>query len=209
MVAGNELIDVEVYYDSGLYGSTSSESNKIFLNSRDVVRDSCRRKTTCAHELFHRVQYEYGFVTGTADQAWWVEGLGSWSQKYAYPDQQDYVRRIISGLKNPKHNLLYRSYDACLFWKYFGERSQGFGLASELQAIRRFLELHESNGRDAKSACAEICEAVYPQRPFDNFFGEWVLANYSKDLQDAPHGYLDNEIESTSCGRTWGAVSSS
>ena len=204
-VNGMQVIDVEVYFDAGLYGSTSSFGNKIFLNSRDVVRDNCRRRTTSAHELFHRVQYSYGYVTGTANQRWWVEALGSWSQKYAYPTEHDYLRRVVAGFNSPKRNLLSRSYDACHYWKYVGERLvANNSFQHEFEAIRNFMELHDSNGNDAPAACATLCQQLHSSRSFDNAFVEWAMANFAKDYLGSPYGYNDNLVQITNCSRPFG-----
>ena len=68
---GKKLIDVRVY-DLGtfLFGQTSSTWDHIELNSKQVVRDDCKRKTTPVHELFHRVQYSYDYVSGTGGMRW-------------------------------------------------------------------------------------------------------------------------------------------
>jgi hypothetical protein len=66
-----KLIDIYVYAlppdreGNPVYGFTRSEVDYIRLNSL-VVRDACKRLTTSAHELFHRVQYTYGYEDGPA-----------------------------------------------------------------------------------------------------------------------------------------------
>ena len=201
------IIDVEVYSNPRLHGSTMSHSNTIFLNSSTVVMDACRRQTTSAHELFHRVQYSYGYVTGTPNQAWWVEALGAWSQEYSYHAINDYVTRVNWGLAKPNLKLLNRSYDACHYWKYFGEQlmKRNLEVTSEQQALREFLEEFATNGFDAKAAS----EAITLKRismNFDRFFQDWSKANYIKDLDNPNDRYeyeKDEEI-TTSCSRIYG-----
>ena len=73
-----EMVDVKVYdLGDGLYGETSSSWNYMNLNSKQVVNDACNRKTTPAHELWHRVEYAFGYVSGTANMGWIVEGTAS------------------------------------------------------------------------------------------------------------------------------------
>jgi hypothetical protein len=208
LVGGIRLLDVEIYFDAGLFGSTSSFRNQIFLNSRDVVRDPCRRQTTSAHELFHRVQYAYGYITGTPGQRWWVEALGSWSQQYAYPDEHDYVLRVESGLRNPHISLLTRSYDACHFWKHFGERLAAYGtFPSEREAVAAFLQEYNSNGRDAQAACDRVWSNYQASQPFNSLFALWATANFAKDFTGFPDGYADNARVVTRCGRNYGPYS--
>lgn len=207
LIGGKRIIDVEVYFDPGLYGSTSSTSNTIFLNSRDVVRDECRRRTTSAHELFHRVQYAYGYVSGTGGQKWWVEATASWSQDYTYDEVNDYVTRIDSGLSNPDTSLLARSYDGCFYWKYFGEQinKRSAAVTSEEQALREFVEEYSTNGLNAKTA-SETVTSNRISRNFDQFFQDWSKSNYIKDLDNPGmrYEYDEDETVTTSCGRTYG-----
>lgn len=210
-VNGSPLIDVNTYSDPGLFGSTSSFRNEIFLNSRHVVRDECRRRTTSAHELFHRVEYAYGYVTGTANQSWWVEALGSWSQNYAYPDQFDYIRRVAAGLDDPRKRLLSRSYDACHFWKLFSEwlaASETSPFQQEFEAVRAFMEEHDNNGKRAKEACETVLQHLNSNRPFDTFYSQFALCNVGKDFVDFPGAYRDNKKSVENCQRNYGPYTS-
>ncbi len=207
LVGGVRRIDVRVYYDAGLHGSTSSFSNTIFLNSATVVNDSCRRRTTSAHELFHRVEYSYGYVTGTAGQRWWVEALGSWSQEYYAPAVDDYISRVDSGLATPATALLNRSYDACHYWKYLSEQvsRRSSAVASEQQAIREVLSTYAVNGLDMKAAAGSRTSSRL-SRTFDLFFQDWSKANVLKDLTTPSnvYDYDEDETVTTACGRTYG-----
>ena len=207
LINGERIIDVEVYYDPGLHGSTSSHSNRIFLNSDSVVNDDCRRRTTSAHELFHRVEYSYGYVTGTAGQRWWVEAMASWSQDYTYNDVNDYVIRVNSGLGTAERGLLNRSYDACHFWKYIGEqlRKRVAAIPSDERALREILNEYSTNGFDTKAASETITQNRLG-RSFNRFFQDWSKANYIKDLDNpyVRYEYDEDEEVTTSCGRTYG-----
>ncbi len=207
LVGGTRMVDIEVYYNSSLHGSTSSASNRIFLNSHTVVNDDCRRHTTSAHELFHRVEYSYGYITGTPNQRWWVEALGSWSQEYYAPDVDDYISRVNSGLATPDRGLLTRSYDACHFWKYVGEQlvKRSSAIATEHQAIDEILDRYAVNGFDAKAAVGTV-STNRMSRSFNGIFQDWTKANYIKDLDNPGLRYEYDEDEQTtnSCGRSYG-----
>lgn len=207
LIGGQRIIDVEVYFMNYLYGSTSSQSNKIFLNSLYVISNSCRRQTTSVHELFHRVQYSYGYVTGTAGQRWWVEGTASWSQDYFVDNINDYVNRVDSGLSSPDMNLLQRSYDACPYWKYFGEQVDNRSnlVTSEEQALREFLQEYSTNGLDAKAASETVTQNRI-SKSFDRFFQDWSKANYIKDLDNpyVKYEYEEDDEVTISCGQTYG-----
>ena len=207
LIEDTRIIDIVVYYNLGLHGSTSSHSNRIFLNSRMVVNDDCRRRTISAHELFHRVEYSYGYVTGTYAQKWWVEALGSWSQEYYAPNIDDYINRVNAGLMDPGRSLLTRSYDACHYWKYLGEQisQRSAAVGSEAHAIREVLEEYSRNGLDAKAASGTVTQSRV-SRSFDRFFQDWSKTNYIKDLSNwcLHYDYAEDETVTTSCGRQYG-----
>lgn len=171
------------------------------------MSDNCRRQTTSSHELFHRVQYSYGYVTGTAGQKWWVEATASWNQDYSYDGINDYLTRVNSGLATPDKSLLNRSYDGCHYWKYFGEqlRKRSTSVTSDEQALREFLNEYTRNGLDAKSASETITQNRI-SRSFDRFFQDWSKANFIKDLENpyTRYEYDEDEEITTSCGRTYG-----
>ncbi len=213
LVDGTRRIDIDVYYRDRLHGSTSSHSNRIFLRSTSVVSDDCRRLTTTAHELFHRVEYSYGYVTGTAKQKWWVEALGSWSQKYCNANQFDYLSRVNAGFLKPEKGLLTRSYDACHFWKWFSERlQQSDAFNHEHDAVREFMEEHRTNGNNAEIACRKIVEDMGGYPSFDAFFTHWSVSNHVKRLRDpngsTDHrfGYADASATAINCHRSYGPM---
>jgi hypothetical protein len=210
LIGGQRIIDVDVYFNGWLFGSTSSHTNKIFLNSLYVVSDDCRRQTTTVHELFHRVQYSYGYVTGTGGQTWWVEGTASWSQDYYRDNINDYVTRVNDGLAIPDKNLLNRSYDACHYWKYFAEQidNRSTPVISEEQAMQEFLNEYSTNGLNAKGASGTITQNRI-SRTFDRFFQDWSKANIIKDLDNPSirYEYEEDEDTTTICSRTYGPYS--
>lgn len=207
LIGNKRIIAVEVYWNPRRGGSTSSSSNRIFLNSDTVVNDNCRSRTVAAHELFHRVQYSYGYVTGTNAQKWWVEALGSWSQEYFDTTINDYVNRVNRGLRRPERALLQRSYDACHFWKYFGERLRNCSTAidHEHEAVQQVLDEYSHNGLDLEGAVS-IVVGRHLLMSFEKFFEEWVKANYLKELKGAPEEYRYSEGDdvTAACGRKYG-----
>jgi hypothetical protein len=201
---GTEMVDVNVYYlGAGLYGETGSGWNHINLNSKLCVKDACKRRTTSAHELFHRVQYAYGYISGTASMKWIVEGTASWSQKYTNQTIRDYMGRMNQGLDAPDINLINtRSYNACHFWVYLQK------LVGSWAAIRDVWATYETNGNNAKAAVNTVTTTDL-SKTFDQFAQAWVKTNYIKDLDNAATGnydYAEDEVTQTSCGITYGPL---
>lgn len=203
LVGGVKRIDVYVYYISAnILGQTGSGLNYIDLNSALCVKDACKRATTSAHELFHRVQYAYGYISGTANMKWIVEGTASWSQKYTNESYRDYMGRMNSGLLSPNLNLITtRAYDACHFWVFLQERA-------DFTAIKQVWAKYQVNGKNAKTAVGSITTARLGLN-FDQYATKWSKANYIKDLTNAATGgynYLENAVTKTSCGVVYGPL---
>jgi hypothetical protein len=203
LVGGKKRIDVKVYYISAnTLGQTASGWDHIELNSSSCVQNACKRRTTSAHELFHRVQYAYGYVSGTANLKWIVEGTAAWSQKFTNQSYRDYMARMNSGLNSPNTALITgRSYDACHFWTYLQEQASS-------SAIKQVWAKYQVNGLKAKEAVGSITSARLGLN-FDKFAAKWSKANYIKDLTNAITGgydYDENAVTKTSCGVVYGPL---
>ncbi len=202
LVNGKKRIDVKVYYiDAYTLGVTSSFWDHIELNSASCVRDACKRRTTSAHELFHRVQYAYGYISGTANMSWIVEGTASWSQKFTNQTIRDYMARMHTGLSNTGKGLFTRSYDACHFWVYLQEQSSS-------SAIKQVWAKYQANGKKAKEAVGSVT-ATRLGLNFDKYSAKWSRANYMKDLKNAASGgynYHENAVSVTNCGVKYGPL---
>jgi hypothetical protein len=201
IVDGKKRIDVKVYYiDADTLGQTHSGWEHIELNSALCVRNWCQRRSTSTHELFHRVQYAYGLVSGTANMKWIVEGTAVWSEKFTNEGLRSYMYRMNKGLRVPEKALITeRSYDATHFWVYLQEMYDS--------AIEEVWANYEVNGHDAKAAVDSVTTAAIRQN-FDLFVGRWSLANYTKDLDNANVllDYDEDEVIKTSCGVTYGPL---
>jgi len=187
------MIDVKVYYlGSNLYGSTGSSLDYIELNSKKVVKDNCRRQTTPVHELFHRVQYSYGYISGTAKLKWAVEGTAAWSQKYRAPNVGDWMDRMDQGLSDPDLDLIAdRSYNACHFWCYLGQSGQG-----EMPTIKLVWSTFNTNGNNMVNAVVTAIQNRVPNgATLDQFAGWWSFANYYKDVSNASASFDYEEDE--------------
>jgi hypothetical protein len=211
LIDGVKMIEVKVYYISNtIRGSTGSGINVISLNSVLCVSNDCKRQTTAAHELFHRVQYAYGYESGTPNMKWMTEGTAAWSQKYTYPGIRDYMERMQEGLLSNNLNLLTeRSYDACHFWVFLQEQA-------------RLVQGDQASWKAIKEAWANYSvyksdkEAVYSVTnarlglDFDEFATKWSKANYIKDLTNNNvdwYYYEENTLFATSCRVKYGPLS--
>ncbi len=202
---GQKLIDVKVYYlGPSLFGSTSSSQNYIELNSKSVVREPCNRQTTPVHELFHRVQYAYGYISGTANMKWAVEATAAWSQKYRASNVGDWMSRMNTGLQSPDVALINRSYDACHFWVYLGRRGGG-----ERPCIKLAWQTYQTNGKNMLNAVETVVKNRIGATLTRNWFVEqWHNNNFIKDLSNATtlQDYQEDEWTRTCGGITYGPL---
>ena len=199
---GEEMLDINVYYlGDGLFGETGSGLDYINLSSKLTVRDPCKRRTVSAHELFHRVQYSYGYISGMARMLWIVEGTADWAMRYTNIGIRDYMDTMNDGLKAPNVNLIKdRDYDACHFWVYLQE------LAGTWAALKDLWVAYEDNGKNGKAAVNTVTTKRL-NKTFDQFAQTWIKANYLKDLDNAgDYGYDENKVSQTTCGVTHGPL---
>jgi hypothetical protein len=202
-VDGVKRINVKVYYlGKYLGGRTFSGLNLIELNSFSCVAKSCLRRTTSAHELFHRVQYAYGLIDSTDNMDWIAEGTADWSQKFTNQGYWDYMASMNDGLRDPNLDLIVkRAYDACHFWVYLQERSSW-------TAIKEVWAAYQTNGKNAKNAVDTVTKARLGLT-FDKYATKWSLANYIKDLTNADsdgYDYLENADNGISCRVQYGPL---
>lgn len=196
-VGGEKIIDVRIYDlpTPGLYGVTASMWDHIELDSVLVVSDECKRQTTPPHELFHRVQYSYGYQSGSEKMKWAVEATAAWSQKHRAKHVGDYKTRVKFGLENPDVALLDRSYDAAHFWIYMGQQAGG-----EKEFVRDCWEGFQNAGMLEPVRAVAMAKVGHN---LETCIANWHYASVRKDVSPlAPkYGYEEDE-DSVSCGGT-------
>jgi hypothetical protein len=202
-----KMIDVKVY-DLGpsLLGQTASGWDYIELDSNNCVVDSCKRQTTPVHELFHRVQYAYGYVSGTPNMKWAVEATASWSQKYRAPHVGDWMQRMNAGLLDPATALISRAYDACHFWVYLGQRG-----GSEWATIRDVWNTYSGNGKNMMNAVQSVIHSrIGSQYSTDAVMGWWAFTNFYKDVSNASafFDYAEDDLTQVCNGNIFGPLTS-
>jgi len=202
----DDKIEVRIYdLGDGLYGYSGSGYNRIYLHSQYVAKSACNRLTTPAHELFHRVQYSYGYVSGTAGHKWMTEGTASWAQKYTNQSVRDYMKRMNEGLAVPWKPLMQRDdygYTTTHFWVYLTEKSSW-------SAVKEAWAAYETNGKSTKAAVDTVTTSRL-SKSFDQFFRDWIKTNYIKDFsKNGIFGYTENKVSATKCGSKNGPLSKS
>ena len=185
IIGGQQVVQVRIYYLGGtLYGSTSSASNYIKLSSNRVARFRCKRESTPAHELFHRVQYASGYLSGASEKYWAVEGTAVWSQKYRASHIGDYLSRLGTAMASPDKALFSRKYDAVTLWLHLG-RWTGDERAGVKLLWQNFKASHDKYRYAlVPSLNATIQTLVGRSLDHEWLVEQWSIANLTKDAHN-------------------------
>ena len=196
VIDGKKLIDIFVFdlEKRGRRGVTNSNWDSIHLDSVLCVSDPCQRRSTAVHELFHRVQYEYNYESGTSLK-WASEGTAAWSQRLLSPDSGDYLRRMNDGLRSGEA-LIGRSYDAIHFWAYFGDQLDTNERGAKF-VHNCWSEFKANPSPSSSDKMLNSTTSVIERdsgKPMDEMVAQWHHANARKDFTSvAKFDYPDDE----------------
>lgn len=167
---GASKIEV-VFRDIAEAGSTTV-NGPIELDSPTWNAQPGKRQPTSAHELFHRMQYAYGYRTTwipSGSFQWFSEGSASWGEVFNWR-RVSLSHKITSLFTNPDLNLWAASYRALPFWIFFQVRQAD---APSDNPMVSFMQKYEATG-DAAAAVAEVIDEDWPANnvygQMDNFF---------------------------------------
>ncbi len=195
------LIDIEIWdFSAERGGETDSHWNFIRVNSRLAFTTDCVLSDVAQHEMFHRVQYAYGYVSGTAKMKWMVEGTASWSEHFQNAASRAYMSWMNEALEFPDVDLLAdRSYDAVLLWVYVEKRAKVSAIKEAWMAYATSL---------TGMAAFDTAMMKTLRMSGSDFLQEWIKANYIKDLQrPGLYEYLEDELVRANCTTTYGPLS--
>jgi hypothetical protein len=206
---GPDRLPVYCYYDS--VSSADSDYSfwrdtnwkwRIYIDPHDIDA-----KHVILHELFHTVQYSYPGVlevfghgyTYPNRENWVMEGQARMMQDKTFDDLDladggevaSYWREVSKYLSWTEKTLMDQSYKACLFWTYFTEKygsvttEPGYGIDALVEWWR-----HSSDEYGAMENMKRTLNALTdPDVPFSQVWKDFIVANYVKDLDDAPNKY--------------------
>jgi len=168
---GSSKIEV-VFQDIDGYGVASPPDGPIQFDAENWVNQPGIRQPTSAHELFHKLQYSFGYRTTwdpTPPYKWFSEGSASWAEVFVW-QQVSGAYKINDLFSNPDLNLYNASYRALPFWIFFQTRQQD---APDDNPLVSFLQKYEATG-DERNALEEVIDEDWPPNnvygQLDNFF---------------------------------------
>lgn len=155
-----------VFYDISGFGATTP-GGPIELDAPNWVAQPGIRRPTSAHELFHRMQYAYGYRTTwtpSGSYQWFSEGTASWGEVFVW-QRVSAASKVTNLFTNPDLNLYSASYGALPFWIFFQTRQQDFPGDNPMIS---FLQKYEATGNQ-NNAVAEVIDEDWPA---NNVYGQ-------------------------------------
>lgn len=187
--AGATKIDVN-FWDIAGFGVASPPDGPISFNAAAWVAQPGIRRPTSAHELFHKLQYAYGYRTTwnpVAPYKWFSEGSASWAEVFMW-QRVSGAYKLTDLFTNPDLNLFDASYSALPFWLFFDTRQRD--TADDIPLVG-YLERYEASG-DEEAALAQAIDddwpanAVYGQ--LDHFFALFARERRTGAWRQTPVG---------------------
>lgn len=170
-----------VFKDIDCYAFADPPEGPITLNSSIWVKLPSVRQSTSAHEVFHKLQYAYGYKTRWVPSEpflWFTEGTAAWAEVFVC-GRVSRNCKMEEMFKNRDLDL-YEAEDMALpFWIYFASGNSGIPGSSLMVEL---FERCEQTG-DAKNALLDIIGEVYG--PVDRFFlcfATWRKNGFQQDL---------------------------
>jgi hypothetical protein len=162
---GQTKIEV-VFWDIGGYGVTTP-GGPIELDAPNWISQPGIRRPTSAHELFHRMQYAFGYRTTWTPSGlyqWFSEGTASWAEVYVWQSVSS-ASKITNLFTTPDLNLYNASYGALPFWIFFDTRQRD--TPDDLPMLG-FLQKYQATGNPAQA----MAEAIDEDWPPNNVYGQ-------------------------------------
>ncbi|MGA3113624.1 MAG: hypothetical protein ABSF90_04235 [Syntrophobacteraceae bacterium] len=117
---GRDKIEV-VFRDIDCFGVADPPDGPIQFNSDAWVHHKGIRQPTSAHELFHKMQYAYGYKTVWKPQRpyqWFTEGTAAWSEVFVW-GRVSRTCKVDAIFKDTKMDLYHSDDMAMPFWIHF------------------------------------------------------------------------------------------
>jgi hypothetical protein len=147
--SGESKIEV-LFHDITGYGVASPPDGPIKFDASSWVNIPGIRQPTSAHELFHKLQYAFGFRTTwtpSSPYKWFSEGTASWAEVFIW-QRVSGSYKIIDLFSNPDMNLYDASYRALPFWIFYQARQQDSPVDNPMVS---FLHKYELSGNEEQA----------------------------------------------------------
>lgn len=179
-----------VFRDMDCYGVSDPPNGPIQFSSFDWVKNSGIRKPTSAHELFHKLQYSYGYRLRWKPRepySWFTEGTAVWAEVFVW-GMVSRDAKADTIFRDPRMDLYDADYAAMPFWIYC---VKGNHPNPNNQFMVKLFERCERNGGDVKLALDEgIRETNGSVGDFFKSFARDRRYGFWGDTCDSPYGCI-------------------
>jgi hypothetical protein len=163
---GRSKIEV-IFHDLECYAYADPPDGPIELNSLVWTSMPSIRQSTSAHELFHKLQYAYGYKTRWPpgeSMLWFTEGTAAWAEVFVWGRVTRNCK--IEGMFHDTNIRLCEAEDMALpFWIYFVSGNVG---TPNDRLMVEFFEKYEKNEGNVNDALFDVIRDAYG--PVDRFF---------------------------------------
>lgn len=166
---GKEKLEV-VFRDIECYGVADPPDGPIQFSADAWVNKEGIRQPTSAHELFHKLQYAYGYKTRWNPKKpfmWFSEGTAAWSEVFVW-GRVSRTCKLDTLFRDTRMDLYEAEDMAMPFWIYF---VQGNQVKPNHQLMVKFFEECERL-RDEKAALNKVIKETYGS--VDGFFKDFA-----------------------------------
>jgi hypothetical protein len=197
---------MEIHFrDLDCFGEADPPDGPIKFDSKSWVKRPGIRQPTSAHELFHKLQYAFGYRTKWAPKRpykWFSEGTAAWAEVYVW--QRVSGSHKMRELFEKPNMKLYDSNECSLpFWIYFQARCQTTG---DSNPMLEFFKHYEATGNEKAALAHVISKHQNVQRvdhQINSFFaqfarerqtGSWCLTPSGQEIYSKILGPKGNNI---------------
>ncbi len=166
MAPGTDKIEV-VFRDMDCYGVSDPPNGPIQFNSYAWANNSGIRQPTSAHELFHKMQYAYGYKTVWKPKEpylWFTEGTAAWSEVFVW-GRVSRTCKVDTIFRDTRLGLYQADDMAMPFWIFC---VKGNHQDQNNEFMVKLLEKCEQSRGDIKLALNEVIRESYGS--VDDFF---------------------------------------
>jgi hypothetical protein len=172
-----------IFHDIECYAFADPPDGPIELNSSVWMKMPSIRQSTSAHELFHKLQYAYGYKTRWIPREpilWFTEGTAAWAEVFVWGRVSRSCK--VEDMFKDTNIKLYEAEDMALpFWIYF---VSGNSCAAQDQLMVNLFEKCEQEKGDVKKALFDVIREAYGS--VDSFFLRFELERKNDFWQGAP-----------------------
>jgi hypothetical protein len=172
-----------LFLDIGAIGIASPPDGPIQFDAATWISDPGVRQPTSAHELFHKLQYAFGYRTKhtpSGQYKWFSEGTASWAEVFVW-QRVSRVYKMLDLFSNPDLHLYNTSYRALPYWIFFEARQKDSAADNAIvDLLNKYEALDASTTYPERTAYSEVIDEDWPE---NNVYGEvdTFFALFSRD----------------------------